>query len=107
MFVFDVLHAMCFILFFLEHKREAMFKRGNQTKMKLWYRCKEALINQVFDSTHKENITKTRETITPTVDIKKLRVSIYSIKKSQKQHKNSSRSRKSGLTNSGSLVDLL
>ena len=31
-------------------------------------------MNQVFDSTHKENIKKTREFITAIVDTKKLRV---------------------------------
>ena len=31
-------------------------------------------MNQVFDSTHKENIQKIRETITPIVDTKKMHV---------------------------------
>ena len=33
---------------------------GGQTMLKLWYRGKEVLIKQVFDSTHKENINKSR-----------------------------------------------
>ena len=31
-------------------------------------------MNQVFDSTHKENIQKIRETMTPIVDTKKMHV---------------------------------
>ena len=69
-----------------EHRRS--FKRGNQTNMELWYRGKEVLINWVIDSTHKENIKKTREAITPIADAKKLCVSKYSIERSK-----SSRSR--------------
>ena len=106
MFIFVASNTICFILFFPEHKRGAIFK-GGQTRIKLWYRCKEILTNQVFDSTHKENIKKTRETITPIADTKKLCVSKYSIERSQRHHKKSSRSRKSGLTNSGNLVELL
>ena len=60
----------------------------------------------MFASARKENINKNRETITPIVDIKKLCVSKYSIERLQGQHKKSSRSRKSGLTNSGNLVEL-
>ena len=37
----------------------------------------------MFDSTHDESFNKTRETITPIVDIKKLCVSKFSIRKSQ------------------------
>ena len=37
----------------------------------------------MFDSTHKENFNKTRETITPILDTRKLCVWKYSIKKSQ------------------------
>ena len=36
------------------------------------YRSKEVPINKVFDSTHKENIKKAREAITPIVDTLKL-----------------------------------
>ena len=39
------------------------------------------------DSTHKENIKKTREIITPIVDTRKLNVSKNSIERSQRQHK--------------------
>ena len=56
----------------------------------------------MFDSTHKENNKKTRESITPTVDTTKLCVSKYSIEKSQGQDRG-----KSGLTNSKNLVELL
>ena len=45
----------------------------------------EVLINEVFDLTHKENIKKTRETISPTIDAVKLCVSKYSIERSQGQ----------------------
>ena len=41
----------------------------------------------MFDSTHKENIKKTREIITPIVDTKKLNVSKNFIERSQRQHK--------------------
>ena len=50
---------------------------------------------------------KTRETITPIVDTKKFCVSKFSIEMSQRQHKKSSRSRKSGFTNSGNLIEML
>ena len=33
---------------------------GGQTMMKLWYRGKEVLTKQVLESTHKENINKSR-----------------------------------------------
>ena len=36
------------------------------------YRSKEVPINKVFDSTHKENIKKAREAITPIVDTWKI-----------------------------------
>ena len=61
----------------------------------------------MFDLIHKENIKKTRETITPIVDTKKVCVSKHSIEISQRQHKKSSRSRKRGLTNSGNLVEII
>ena len=39
----------------------------------------------MFDSAHKENIKKTRETINPIVDTKRLCVSKYYIERSQRQ----------------------
>ena len=39
---------------------------------------------QVFDPTHKENIKKNRQTITPIVDTKKLCLSKNSIERSQR-----------------------
>ena len=56
----------------------------------------------MFDSTHEENIKKTRETITPIVDTKTLCVSNCS----QGQHRKSTTSRKSILTDSGNLLEL-
>ena len=44
----------------------------------------------MFDSTHKENIKKTREIITPIVDTKKLCLSKYYTERSQGQNKKSS-----------------
>ena len=106
MFTFVISHGMRSILFFLNYKRGENFQRDDQTKMKLWYRCKDVLINKASDSTH-ENIKKGRETITPIVDTKKLCMSKNSTEKSQRQHKKLSRSRKNGLTNSGNLVEIL
>ena len=59
MFTFFVSHTMCSILFFSGNWSEpefwifeggtqklwAIFKMGDQTRMKLWYRCKEVLIS--------------------------------------------------------------
>ena len=45
-------------------------------------------------ASHKENIKKIRETITPIVDTKKLCVSKSSIERTQGQHERLSRSRK-------------
>ena len=81
MFIFVASHTMCSIIFFPEHKG------GDQTRMKLWSRCKEILINSVFDSTCKENIKKTMETMTPIVGTKKLCVSKCFIERSQRQQK--------------------
>ena len=36
--------------------------------MNLWYRAKHILINKVLDLSHKGNIKKTGQTITPIVD---------------------------------------
>ena len=120
-FIFVVSHTMCSIFFFSVNRwgtrvldfrlgntngRGRNFQKGDQTRVKLWYKCKEVLINKVFDSTHKLNIKKTMETNTPIADTKKLCVSKYSIERSKGQLKKSSKSRKSGLTNSGSLVKL-
>ena len=77
MFIFVVSYTMCSILFFSLTQKVGNFQTGEQTRMKLWYRCKKVLINQVFDSTLNENIKKTRETITPIVDTKKLSVKIF------------------------------
>ena len=87
MFTFVISHGMRSILFFLNYKRGENFQRDDQTRMKLWYRCKDVLINKASDSTH-ENIKKGRETITPIVDTKKLSMSKNSTEKSQRQHKN-------------------
>ena len=35
-----------------------LFSKVGQIRIKLWYRSKEVQINQVFYSTHKENIRK-------------------------------------------------
>ena len=72
------------------------------------YRGKEVPINKVFDSTHKENIKKAREAITPIVDTLKLcgRQNIL-----LRDHKDSTENHpevgKSGLTNSGNFVEPL
>ena len=54
------------------------------------YRGKEVPINKIFDSTHKENIRKAREAITPIVDTLKLcwrqNISLRSHKDSTKNH---------------------
>ena len=96
---------MFHITFSRTQKGGGNFQKEDQTRMKLWYRCKEVLISKVFDSTNRENIENTR--ITSIVDTKKLYVSKYFIERSQRQHKKSSRSRKSDLTNSGNLIELL
>ena len=36
-----------------EHKRRTIFKEGG-TRIKLWYICKEFLINKALDPTHKK-----------------------------------------------------
>ena len=97
MFIFSFLlfHIQCLPYYFVykwgdksfgflvgQHKRGCNFQRGRvgvQTKMKLWYKCKEVLINQVFYSTHKQNIKKTKETITPIVDTKRLTGTIQNV----------------------------
>ena len=43
--------------------------------------------NKVFDSTHKKNIKKTREAITPIVDAVKFCASKHSIERSQQPQK--------------------
>ena len=72
------------------------------------YRGKEVSINKVFDSTHKENIKKAREAITPIVDTLKLcgrqNIPLRGHKDSTKNHPEVG---KSGLTNSGNFVELL
>ena len=72
------------------------------------YRGKEVPINKVFDSTHKENIKKAREAITPIVDTLKLcgrqNIPFRGHKDSTKNHPEVG---KSGLTNSGNFVELL
>ena len=72
------------------------------------YRGKEVPINKVFDSTHKENIKKAREAITPIVDTLKLcgrqNIPLRGHKDSTKNHPEVG---KSGLTNSGNFVELL
>ena len=71
-------------------------------------RGKEVPINKVFDSTHKENIKKAREAITPIVDTLKLcgrqNIPLRGHKDSTKNHPEVG---KSGLTNSGNFVELL
>ena len=76
------------------------FQKGDDPRMKLQYRGKEVLINQVFDSAHKERIEIIRKTITPIVDTVKQCVSKYSTKRSLGN-------RTSDLTNSGNPVELL
>ena len=72
------------------------------------YRGKEVPINKVFDSTHKENIKKAREAITPIVDTLKLcgrqNIPLRGHKDSTKNHPEVG---KSGLTNSGNFLELL
>ena len=106
MFTFVISHGMCSILFLLKYKRGENFQRDDQTGMKLWDRCKDILKSKASDSTH-ENIKKARETITPIVDTKKLCMSKNPTERSQRQHKKLSRSRKSGITNSRNLVEIL
>ena len=60
-------------------------KRG----MSFWvffHRHSRFIGQQGKGESHKENIKKTRETITSTVDTKKLYVSKYSIRRSQRLH---------------------
>ena len=79
-----------FLLAELKKGKNYQWARGwgaNHPWMELWYRGKEVLINKGFDLTHKENIKKTREAITPNVDTVKLCVSKYSIERSQVQKK--------------------
>ena len=72
------------------------------------YRGKEVPINKVFDSTHKENIKKAREAITPIVDTLKLcgrqNIPLRGHKDSTKNYPEVG---KSGLTNSGNFMELL
>ena len=72
------------------------------------YRSKEVPINKIFDSTHKENIKKAREAITPIVDTLKLcgrqNIPLRGHKDSTKNHPEVG---KSGLTNSGNFLELL
>ena len=42
-----------FCIFGGEHKRRTIFKEGG-TRIKLWYICKELLINKALDPTHKK-----------------------------------------------------
>ena len=59
-------------------------------------------------TTHKENIKKTKKTITAITNVKKLSTSKYSIERIQKDSiKNHPEVGKSGQTNSGNLVELL
>ena len=44
MFTFVVSHTMCSIFFYVTQK-EGNFQGGDETRMKLWYICKEVLIN--------------------------------------------------------------
>ena len=81
--------------------------RANQPRVKLWYRGNKVLIYKVFHLTHKQNIKKTREAITPIADTAELCASKYSIESSYEQRKKWSRNWKSDLTNLGSLVELL
>ena len=69
---------------------EKIFKgtRGNQSRMKLWYRDKEVLLNKVFDLPHKKNDKKIKEAITHIADTVKLCASKHFIERSQGQHKN-------------------
>ena len=72
------------------------------------YRGKEVPINKVFDSTHKENIKKAREAITPIVDSQKL---CWPQNIPLRGHKDSTKNQpevgKRGLTNLGNFVELL
>ena len=72
------------------------------------YGGKEVPINKIFDSTHKENIRKAREAITPIVDTLKLcgrqNIPLRGHKDSTKNHPEVG---KSGLTNSRNFVELL
>ena len=71
------------------------------------YRGKEVPINKVFDSTHKENIKKAREAITPIVDTLKLCGRQNNPLRGHKDStKNDPKVGKSGLTNSGNFVEL-
>ena len=80
----------------IQKRRVAVFKGGwDQTTMKLWFRGKEVLINDKCLIQHiKKILRKPGKLSLLFVDTKKLCVSKYSIERSQKQHKKSSRSRK-------------
>ena len=109
MFTFVVSHAMPLIMFFSLNERLANFFYfwwentkegailkwgGNHPCMKLWYRGKEILLNEVFDLTHKENIRKTKDAITPIANTPKLCALKYYVDRSQRQCKKRCRSGK-------------
>ena len=80
--IFSVTEGTEFWIFAGGTRKGVEFQRGDKTWMKPWYRCKEVLINQVFHSTHKENIKETKKTLAPIADSKKLCVAKYSIERS-------------------------
>ena len=92
-----------------------MLQRGHTKKSQILLirfldecRGKEVPINKVFDSTHKENIKKAREAITPILDTLKLcgrhNIPLRGHKDSTKNYPEFG---KSGLTNSRNFVELL
>ena len=72
------------------------------------YSGKKVPINKVFESTHKENIKKAKEAITPIADTLKLcgrqNIPLRGHKDSTKNYPEVG---KSGLTNSGNFMELL
>ena len=50
-------------MFGSEKQKEGNIQRGHQTRIKLWYKGKDVLINKVFNSTYKRNIEKKTEKI--------------------------------------------
>ena len=98
MFTFVVVPTVCSILLFLEHKRGAIFNG----RMKLRWKYGTDVKWKV-----QKEILRKPGTIIPIIDTKNLCLSNYSMERSQRQHKKPSRSRKSCLTSSGNLVEML
>ena len=81
--------------------------RGDQLRMKLWYRGKDVLINKIFDLTHEEIVQKTTEAITPITDTVKLYPSNIPLGVHRGSTKNDPEFGIGDLTNSRNLIELL